>query len=103
VLIAIAYFLALALRFALSQKREYLADAGSVDLTRNPDAMISALQKISGNSKMEAPDDVRQMMLDNQTPFAGMFATHPPLEKRITALRAYGGGEGQGVERPELK
>src|SRR6266536_2097755 len=46
VLIAVAWILSIVIRFALSRKREYLADAGSVELTKNPDAMISALRKI---------------------------------------------------------
>ncbi|MFN0024390.1 MAG: M48 family metallopeptidase [Parvularculaceae bacterium] len=92
-LIAIAYVLAMVIRFALSQKREFLADAGAVDLTRNPDAMISALQKISGNSAVDAPQEVRQMMLDNKSEFAGLFATHPSIEKRVAALSAYAGGQ----------
>lgn len=90
--IVIAYLLALVIRFTLSQKREYLADAGSVDITRNPDAMISALQKISGRSTIDAPDDVRQMMVENTHRFAGVFATHPPIEMRIKALVDYAGG-----------
>lgn len=90
--IVIAYLLALVIRFALSQKREYLADAGAVDLTRNPDAMIGALQKISGRSAVDAPPDVRQMMVENRARFAGVFATHPPIDKRIKALVAYAGG-----------
>ena len=90
-IIAISYVLAIVIRFALSRKREYLADAGAVDLTRNPDAMISALEKISGKSEIQAPDDVRQMMVDNPVRFMGVFATHPPIDKRIEALRAYGG------------
>ena len=92
-LILIAYLLAIVIRFALSQKREYLADAGAVDLTRNPDAMISALKKISGKSQLDAPAEVRQMMLDNKSDFAGLFATHPSIEKRIAALKAYAGGQ----------
>lgn len=92
--IALAYVLAIVLRFALSQKREFLADAGSVDLTKNPDAMISALEKISGRSQIDAPDDVRQMMLDSDAKFAGVFATHPSIEKRIAALKIYAGGQG---------
>lgn len=91
-LIVIAYLLALVIRFSLSQKREYLADAGSVDLTRNPDAMISALRKISGRAEIEAPNDVQQMMVENRVRFAGVFATHPPIEKRIEALVEYAGG-----------
>jgi heat shock protein HtpX len=46
VLIALAWLLSIMIRFALSRSREYLADAGSVELTKNPDAMISALRKI---------------------------------------------------------
>ncbi len=91
-LIVIAYVLALVIRFALSQKREYLADAGAAELTRNPDAMISALQKISGNAHIDAPNDVQQMMVENSARFAGVFATHPSIEKRITALKDFAGG-----------
>ncbi len=91
-LIVIAYVLALVIRFSLSQKREYLADAGAAELTRNPDAMISALKKISGHSTVDAPNDIQQMMVDNAHPFAGVFATHPPIEKRIGALVKFAGG-----------
>ena len=92
-MIVIAYILAMVIRFALSQKREFLADAGAVDLTRDPDAMISALQKISGNSQIDAPREVRQMMLDNKSEFAGIFATHPSIEKRVAALEKYAGAQ----------
>ncbi len=93
-LIVIAYVLAMVIRFALSQKREFLADAGAVDLTKNPDGMISALKKISGRSEIDAPGEVRQMMLDNTAQFAGVFATHPSIEKRIAALENYAAGAG---------
>jgi heat shock protein HtpX len=93
-IIAIAYVLALVIRFSLSRRREFLADAGAVDLTRNPDAMISALNKISGKSNMEIPNDVQQMCIDNAQPFAGIFMTHPPIERRISALVSYAGGQG---------
>jgi len=92
-IIVITYLLALVIRFSLSQKREYLADAGAVELTRNPDAMISALQKISSNSDVDAPNDIQQMMVENRNPFAGVFATHPPIDKRIDALTAFAGGQ----------
>lgn len=93
ILAAIAYVLAMVIRFSLSQKREYLADAGAVDLTKNPDGMISALKKISGRSAIDAPGEVRQMMLDNTAGISGLFATHPSIEKRIAALEAYAGGQ----------
>lgn len=93
VLIAVAYGLAIVIRFALSRNREFLADAGSVELTKNPDAMISALQKISGHSSINAPSEVREMFLDNEaSSFDSLFATHPPISKRIEALVKYAGG-----------
>ncbi len=92
VLLGVGYMLAIALRFALSRKREYLADAGAVELTHNPDAMIRALRRISGKAEMPSvPDDIRQMMIENATGFFGMFATHPPIESRIKALVMLGG------------
>jgi len=94
VIIAIAYALAIVIRFALSRRREYLADAGAVELTKNPDAMISALQKISGNAVVtNAPSEVREMFIENpHSDFASIFATHPPIEKRIEALAKFAGG-----------
>ena len=93
-IIAIAYLLAVVIRFALSRRREYMADAGAVELTHDPDAMIGALRKISGNSEIEkAPDEVREMFIDNpKTGFIGLFGTHPPIEKRIEMLVEYAGG-----------
>ena len=52
VLIALAWLLSALIRFALSRSREFLADAGSVELTKNPDAMISALRKIEGRGEL---------------------------------------------------
>lgn len=93
VMIGVAYGLAIVIRFALSRNREYLADAGSVELTKNPDAMISALQKISGNANVQAPSELREMFIENpHSSFASLFATHPPIDKRIEALTRYAGG-----------
>jgi heat shock protein HtpX len=90
----LARFLAIALRFAMSRKREYLADAGSVELTKNPDGMIAALRKIAGHSEIAAPSQIQEMFLDHPRPpgFAGLFATHPSIEDRIAALVRYAGG-----------
>lgn len=52
-LIAVAWFLSVFIRYALSRSREYLADAGAVELTKNPDAMIMALRKIEGRGEIE--------------------------------------------------
>jgi heat shock protein HtpX len=94
VMIAIAWALSIVIRFALSRSREYLADAGSVELTKNPDAMISALTKISGRGELEGvPSGLMEMCVDNpRSGFADLFATHPPIEERIEALVRYAGG-----------
>lgn len=84
---AVAYLLSILFKFALSRKREYLADAGAVEMTRNTKAMASALRKISGNSEVEEvkSDDVKQMFIHHNS-LAGLFSTHPPIEKRIAVL-----------------
>lgn len=83
----IGYFATLFTRFALSRKREYMADAGAVQMTRNPDAMMRALMRISGRDQIpKMPADVAMMCVENRKPFMGLFATHPPMEKRIKAL-----------------
>ena len=94
-IVAVCWVLALLIRFAMSRSREFMADAGAVELTKKPEAMIAALQAVSGRSTVEtAPRELRQMFLhDDSTGFAGLFMTHPPIEKRIAALRAYGGAE----------
>ena len=90
---AVGYFLAIVIRMAISRTREYVADAGSVELTRNPDAMISALQKVSGHAHLDAPQSMRAMFLeDDDEGIMGLFATHPPVAKRIEALSRYAGG-----------
>lgn len=91
----VVYFLSILFRFALSRKREYLADAGAVELTKNSHALASALRKISGNHDLDvAGDDLKQMFIENSpkkeksfmSSLGGMFATHPPIEKRIAIL-----------------
>jgi heat shock protein HtpX len=90
---AIGYVLAIVIRMAISRTREYVADAGSVELTHNPDAMISALQKVAGHTHLDAPQSMRAMFLeDDDEGVMGLFATHPPVEKRIAALTQYMGG-----------
>lgn len=93
-IVALSWVLAIGIRFTLSRKREYMADAGAVELTKNPDAMISALAKIEGNGRLgDTPDEVREMFIENpKVGFMGMFATHPPIPKRIDALVEHAGG-----------
>jgi len=95
VVMVIGYLLALVLRFALSRRRELLADAGSVELTKNPDALIGALLKISRNADVpHVPSEVRQMFIENPPSgfdLGGLFATHPPIAQRIRILEQLGG------------
>lgn len=91
--LAIGYLLATLLRACLSRKHEYLADAGSVELTKNPDAMISALQKISDHSSVEhMSQSIKEMCIDGKPERFGIFNTHPPIASRIEALKQYAGG-----------
>src|SRR5262249_55884354 len=97
-LIAIAWILSIVIRFALSRKREYLADAGSVELTKNPDAMISALRKIEGRGELPgATSAVMEMCIDNpREEFSNIFDTHPPVDARVAALVKFAGGHDPG-------
>jgi heat shock protein HtpX len=104
VLIAVAWLLSIVIRFALSRSREFLADAGSVELTKNPDAMISALRKIEGRGELvRANSAVMEMCVDNpREGFADLFATHPAVDRRIEALVKFAGGRDPGpLELPE--
>ena len=95
----IGYFFATLMRFAISRKREYLADAGAAEMTRNPLALASALRKISADPDIEAVDraDVAQLFIQHPGKQAmgfldslnGLFATHPPIEKRIQILEQF--------------
>jgi heat shock protein HtpX len=98
VLIVLAWALSQLVRLALSRSREYLADAGSVELTKNPDAMISALRKIEGRGELPgATSAVMELCLDNpREGFSDLFATHPSVESRVQALVKYAGGHYEG-------
>jgi heat shock protein HtpX len=95
----VGYLLATLFRFALSRKREYLADAGSAELTRRPQALASALRKVAADPTIEAVKrkDVAQMFIENPQvkekknsfSIGSLFATHPPIEKRIQLLEQF--------------
>lgn len=87
VISVVAYLLTILFKFALSRKREYLADAGAVEMTRNSMAMASALRKISGNSEVDSvkSDDIKELFIEYKS-VSGLFSTHPPIEKRIAVL-----------------
>lgn len=95
----IAYMISMIFKFALSRKREYMADSGAAEMTRKPWALASALKKISVNHHVKVrSEEVQQMFIEN-TPkdtsaglFGGLgslFSTHPPIEKRIEFLEQF--------------
>jgi heat shock protein HtpX len=98
-LLALAYFLSFVIRLALSRQREFLADAGSVELTKNPDAMISALRKIEGRGELPgATSAVMEMCIDNpREGFGELFDTHPSVDSRVAALVKFAGGHDPGL------
>jgi heat shock protein HtpX len=111
VIIVVVWLLSVVIRFALSRQREYLADAGSVELTKNPDAMIMALRKIEGRGELHAATSaVMEMCVDNpRQGFSDIFATHPSIDARIAAIVQFAGGHDPGPlaletdEQPQLE
>ena len=97
-LVVLAWVLAVVIRFALSRQREYLADSGSVELTKNPDAMISALRKIEGRGELaRANSAVMEMCIDNpRVGFSNIFDTHPSVDARCAALVKFAAGHDPG-------
>lgn len=93
-IILISWGISTLIRFALSRSREYLADAGSVELTKNPDAMISALRKIERNASFDVPSRMEAFFIENplKNRIAGLLATHPSIEERVDALVKYAAG-----------
>jgi len=95
-IIIISWGISTLIRFALSRSREYLADAGAVELTKNPDAMVSALRKIDQNAKMDVVSRMEAFFIENpvRSRVSGFLATHPSIDERIAAIRTYAGGHG---------
>ena len=100
VLCAVAYLFTALTRFAISRKREYMADAGGAELCGNPLALASALRKISGDPGLQGVkrDDVAQLFIIHpQHLTAGgalsflssLFSTHPDTRKRIEILEQF--------------
>jgi heat shock protein HtpX len=96
-LAVVGYFISMIFRFAISRKREYMADAGGAEMTKNPLALASALKKIATDPRIEAVkrQDVAQMFIENPQEneksfsFASIFATHPSIAERIRLLEQY--------------
>jgi heat shock protein HtpX len=98
VFLVVAPFAAKAMQFALSRRREALADVSGVAITRNPRGLISALEKLRDDTAVvaHAPAATAHMWIESPLDkrskgphgwFNRLFETHPPLEERIAALR----------------
>lgn len=91
VAIILAPIAAALIQFAISRQREYLADATSVMTTRDPEAMVAALEKLETSSRPMRKQNTATAHLFFANPlkkhsFVNLFSTHPPLEKRITRI-----------------
>ncbi|MCL1850193.1 MAG: M48 family metallopeptidase [Bacteroidetes bacterium] len=90
---AIGYIFSLLIRLSISRKREYMADAGGAQMTKNPLALASALRKISRNPEIHGVkrEDIAQLYIEHKAKgsFSGLFATHPPIEQRIAVLEQF--------------
>ena len=97
----IAPLVAILMQMAVSRRREYLADSSGALLTRYPDGLANALEKIGVFSKplKKAHTATAHLFLDNPLEgktkrqsmrFAGLFSTHPPMRERVAKLREMG-------------
>lgn len=102
ILTAVAPFFSQLLAMAVSRQREYLADAGSVEFTRNPNALLRALGRIAetesplrdasrGTAHMFIVNPLEGASEDQEDFLANLLSTHPPLARRIARLRAMSG------------
>ncbi len=92
-IILITWGVSTLIRLALSRSREFLADAGSAELTKNPDALIRALRKIEMQPSFDVPSRMEAFFIENPVAerVSGLFSTHPSVDDRVEALRRYAG------------
>src|SRR3989338_6387556 len=97
VLAAVSPLIATLIQLAISRRREFLADASGALLTRNPDALASALEKISADKEVleTATNATAHLFIENPFKeknfsawFANLFNTHPPISERVKILTA---------------
>ena len=92
---AVAYLLSILFKYAISRKREYMADAAGATMSKKPRALASALRKISGNHHVKTIKnrDVSPLFIHykplKSSALSHIFATHPPIEKRIQLLEQF--------------
>jgi heat shock protein HtpX len=92
-IILITWGVSTLIRLALSRSREFLADAGSAELTKNPDALVRALRKIEANATLDVPSRMEAFFIENPLAerVSGLFSTHPSVRTRVEALQRYAG------------
>ena len=100
IFIVLAPIIAQMIKFAISRKREYLADASAVELTRNPDGILGALKKLAADhTPLQRASGATAHLyiedpIDKEGGFFrslnGLFSTHPPIEDRIKKVAEYG-------------
>jgi len=111
ILAVVAPIVAQLVAMAISRQREYLADASSVEFTRNPRALLRALEQIaksesplkaatSGTGHLFIVNPREGAREDRERFFDNLLSTHPPLTKRIERLRAMLGAPGQATAVP---
>lgn len=94
VLLVLGPLVGMLLRFAVSRRREFLADATGAYITRNPEGLARALEKLAGYSgqRLEVSEGVRHMFIINPAMElggeGGLFSTHPSIAERIKRLRS---------------
>ena len=99
ILVAVGFLLAIfapiltrLVQMAVSRRREFLADASGAELTRYPDGLADALEKISkvNTGNMKVSESVSHLFISdpNRTALDAIYSTHPPIEERIKRLRA---------------
>jgi heat shock protein HtpX len=92
-IILITWGVSTLIRLALSRSREFLADAGSAELTKNPDALVRALRKIEANATLDVPSRMEAFFIENPVAerVSGLFSTHPSVSDRVEALQRFAG------------
>ena len=92
-IILITWGISTLIRLALSRSREYLADAGSAELTKNPDALVRALRKIEKQASFDVPSRMESFFIENPVAerVSGLFSTHPSVDDRVDALQRFAG------------
>ena len=108
IVMGLAQVFAVLSQFALSRSREYMADAGAVELTKNPDALISALRRISQDDEVPlVSEGMRAMMISRADDCTGaieaLVSSHPSIDDRVACLERFAGGHEDVQPREQVR